>query len=92
MINGFLMLTAVPFGIYHMETTWKAMLVSSLINSLVGFFLYYRTRNTKNKDLRRRDGYLIVTSSWIFMCLFGMLPYIISGQIPSLSNAFFESV
>ena len=28
MINGFLMLTAVPFGIYHMESTWKGMLVS----------------------------------------------------------------
>ena len=74
MINGFLMLTAVPFGIYHMESTWKGMLVSSFINSAVGFLLYYRTKDNKNKDLRRRDGYLIVTSSWVFMCLFGMLP------------------
>ena len=92
MINGFLMLTAVPFGIYHMESTWKGMLVSSFINSAVGFLLYYRTKDNKNKDLRRRDGYLIVTSSWVFMCLFGMLPYIITNQIPNLSNAFFETV
>ena len=92
MINGFLMLTAVPFGIYHMESTWKGMLVSSFINSAVGFLLYYRTKDNKNKDLRRRDGYLIVTSSWVFMCLFGLLPYIITNQIPNLSNAFFETV
>ena len=92
MINGFLMLTAVPFGLYHSESSWKGILISSLINSAVGAFLYYRTKDAENKDLKRRDGYLIVTSSWICMCLFGMLPYIITGQIPNASNAFFETV
>jgi len=92
MINGGLMLTAVPFGLYHSESSWTGILISSLINSAVGAFLYYRTKDAKNKDLKRRDGYLIVTSSWVFMCLFGMLPYIITGQIPNASNAFFETV
>ena len=67
-------------------------LISSLINSAIGAFLYYKTKDAKNKDLKRRDGYLIVTSSWVCMCLFGMLPYIITGQIPNASNAFFETV
>ena len=92
MINGGLMLTAVPFGLYHSESSWTGILISSLINSAVGAFLYYRTKDAKNKDLKRRDGYLIVTSSWVCMCLFGMLPYIITGQIPNASNAFFETV
>jgi len=92
MINGFLMLTAVPFGIYHIESSWKGILLSSLINSSIGFIFYYTTRNNQNKELRKRDGYLIVTSSWIFMCLFGMLPYILTGQIPGTANAFFETV
>ena len=92
MINGMLMLTAIPFAFYHSEESWKGILLSSLINSLVGFFLYYKTKNTKNKDLKRRDGYLIVTSSWVCMCLFGMLPYIFTNQIPNVSNAFFETV
>ena len=74
MINGMLMLTAIPFALYHSEESWKGIFISSLINLIIGFFLYFRTKNTKNKDLKRRDGYLIVTSSWIFMCLFGMLP------------------
>ncbi len=92
MINGFLMLTAVPFGIYHAESSWEGILLSSLINSSIGFILYYTTKNNDNKELRKRDGYLIVTSSWIMMCLFGMLPYILTGQIPDLANAFFETV
>ena len=92
MINGFLMLTAVPFGIYHIESSWKGILLSSLINSAIGFFLYYSTKNNDNKELRKRDGYLIVTSSWIIMSFFGMLPYILTGQIPGIANAFFETV
>ena len=92
MINGFLMLTAVPFGIYHVETSWKGILLSSLINSAIGFFLYYSTKNNQNKELRKRDGYLIVTSSWIIMSFFGMLPYLITGQITGVANAFFETV
>ena len=92
MINGFLMLTAIPFAIYHSESTWKGILISSFINSIVGFYLYYNTKENKNKDLKRRDGYLIVTLSWIVMCLFGMLPYILTGQIPNMTNAFFETV
>ena len=92
MINGFLMLTAVPFGIYHIESSWKGILLSSLINSAIGFFLYYSTKNNDNKELRKRDGYLIVTSSWIIMSFFGMLPYLLTGQIPGIANAFFETV
>ena len=92
MINGMLMLTAIPFAIYHGEDSWKGILVSSLINSLVGFIFYYKTKDIRTKDLKRRDGYLIVTTSWIFMCIFGTLPYIFTNQIPDISNAFFETV
>ena len=92
MINGFLMLTAVPFGIYFNENSFIGILISSFVNIAVGFQFYNSTKNKGNKDLKRRDGYLIVTSSWIFMCLFGMLPYVLSGQIPSLTDAFFETV
>ncbi len=92
MINGMLMLTAIPFALYHGEDSWNGILVSSLINSLVGFIFYYKTKDIRTKDLKRRDGYLIVTTSWIFMCIFGTLPYIFTNQIPDISNAFFETV
>ena len=92
MINGFLMLTAVPFGLYFNENSFIGILISSFINIAVGFQFYNSTKNKGNKDLKRRDGYLIVTCSWMFMCVFGMLPYVLSGQIPSLTDAFFETV
>ncbi len=92
LINGLLMLTAVPFGIYHGEGSWKGVLVASLVNSVIGFILYYNTKDNENKELKRRDGYLIVILSWIAMSLFGMLPYIFTDQISNVPDAFFETV
>lgn len=92
LINGLLMLTAVPFGIYHGESSWKGILVASLVNSVIGFILYHNTKDNENKELKRRDGYLIVILSWIAMSLFGMLPYIFTDQISNVPDAFFETV
>ena len=44
------------------------------------------------KNLGRRDGYIIVTVSWLIFSLFGMLPFVISGYIPSITDAFFETM
>ena len=92
LINGLLMLSAVPFGIYHGESSWKGILVASLVNSIIGFIFYYSTKDNENKELKRRDGYLIVILSWIAMSLFGMLPYIFTDQISNVPDAFFETV
>jgi len=92
LINGLLMLTAVPFGIYHGESSWKGILVASLVNSVIGFILYHNTKDNENKELKRRDGYLIVILSWVAMSLFGMLPYIFTDQISNVPDAFFETV
>jgi trk system potassium uptake protein len=39
-----------------------------------------------------RDGYLIVTISWILMSAAGAMPYLFSGSMLGLEDAFFESV
>lgn len=92
LINGGFMALCLPVSFYYKEDDWVAILTSSLITLGVGFLLRYLTRNKKNKELKKKDGYLIVTSGWIFMSIFGALPYIISGAIPSFSNAFFETI
>ena len=46
------------------------------------------TKKDKNSEIKKRDGYLIVVLGWLFMTIFGSLPYLISGSIPSITNAF----
>ena len=47
----------------------------------------------KNSErLFSRDGFAIVSLSWIVLSIFGALPFYLSGSIPSYVDAFFESV
>ena len=50
------------------------------------------SKKDKNSEIKKRDGYLIVVLGWLFMTIFGSLPYLISGSIPSITNAFFETM
>ena len=92
LINGGFMALCLPICFYYGEQDWTAILTSSLITIGAGALLKYLTRNKKSKELKKKDGYLIVTAGWIFMSIFGALPYIISGSIPDFSNAFFETI
>jgi trk system potassium uptake protein len=42
--------------------------------------------------MQKKEAYLTVTLSWLALSIFGCIPYLISGAIPSFINAFFESV
>ena len=46
----------------------------------------------KEGSLSIRDGFAVVSLSWISLSLIGAFPFFISGQIPSFVDAFFETV
>lgn len=46
----------------------------------------------KPKDLNPREAFLIVSLSWISYSFFGSIPFMISGYIPNLTDAFFETI
>lgn len=90
-IVGLMMATCIPWSIYYGEP-WLAYVYSSGITILSGGFLrLFHLKNT-NRDVRKRDGFLIVTFGWLFMALFGTLPFLITGAIPSFTDAFFETM
>lgn len=91
-IVGLLMMTGIPFSLYYGSNDIPALLISGSITSIVGVLLHISTRGFNPSDLRNREGYLIVTLNWILMSLFGSLPFLIHGAIPSFTNAFFETV
>ncbi|WP_321518160.1 TrkH family potassium uptake protein [uncultured Bacteroides sp.] len=45
-----------------------------------------------SKQLNRRNGYLIVTLSWLLFSAIGMFPFLISGYVPRVVDAFFETM
>ena len=46
----------------------------------------------ESKNLRAREGFVIVGLAWLAMSLFGALPFLFSGFLPDFFDALFESV
>lgn len=90
-IGGFMFLS-LPFSFYFNNNAWQALLLSGCITILCGGIPWLLTRNQKDKELRSRDGYLVVTLGWLLISFFGSLPYVFSGAIPTYPDAFFESM
>jgi len=90
-IMGTLMLTTIAFAIYYHEP-YLPLLFSSFVTIAFGAFLKFTTKSSKNAEIKKRDGYLIVTMGWLSMAIFGTLPYLMTGAIPSVTNAFFETM
>ena len=49
-------------------------------------------KKPKNTALDTKTGLSVVALAWIFMSLFGSLPFFISGHISSFIDSFFETV
>jgi len=90
-INGVAMLLTLPFSIYY-EEDWRPIVFSSAITVFAGLPVWLFLNKSTERELKKRDGYLVVSFGWIIMSFFGALPYIISGVIPDLTNAFFETM
>ncbi|WP_112378733.1 TrkH family potassium uptake protein [Flagellimonas maritima] len=89
--NGFFMLiSAFVSGIYKDGATLDITL-AAIVTMLVGVMAMFYTRGHK-KEVKRKEGYIVVTFGWIIMSISGTLPYLFSGAIPSVTNAFFETI
>lgn len=84
----------VPCGVsfFHAGEDLPALVFSFVVTFLSGLFLYFFTKNKEKIELKHRDGFAVVTFSWIAMSFFGALPYLISGVTLSFTDAYFESM
>lgn len=90
-VLGGLMFTSLPFSIYYGEGDVGALSLSAIITLCTGGILWWFNRATNNK-VEKRDGYLIVTLGWLTMAMFSLLPFLMSGVLSNITDAFFESM
>ena len=89
--NGGFMLLATLVSWFYQDGVTLEISTAALITLFVGTLLMFTTRG-HSKEVKIREGYIIVTFGWIFMALSGALPYVISESIPRFTNAFFETM
>lgn len=85
------MLLALIVSLIYQESDTVAFLKASLITFFSGVFSYRFSKGVE-KDLGKREGYIIVSLVWVVFSIFGCLPYLFSGAIPSITDAFFETM
>jgi trk system potassium uptake protein TrkH len=88
--GGFILLSAIVSYVYK-DGVVSEMIMAGLSVLLAGSAAMLLTKNHK-KEIKKREGYLIVTLGWIMMSLAGTMPYIFTGAIPGFTNAFFETM
>ena len=67
-----------------------ALVVPLLLSFGLGLWMRYHAPS--HRELGRREGFAVVSLSWVFMVLIGMLPFLISGTTASFTDAFFETM
>ena len=88
--GGFMLVAALISGIYKDGVTLDIFL-AGITTILSGILLMFVTRDHQ-REVKKKEGYIIVAFGWLIMSLSGTLPYIFSNSIPNLTNAFFETM
>ena len=82
--------TAASF--YYREINpWYAFPLSSILTITLGIVLVVLFRKAKERPIAIRDGFLLVSLSWLFVSALGALPYFMTDAFPSFVDAFFEA-
>jgi trk system potassium uptake protein TrkH len=88
--SGLTMMLPAAVAAAYREPSALAIAIAALFTTLIGWLFYLRFGPVTEYSIR--DGFAIVTFSWVAIATFGSLPYLLSGAIPSFTGAFFETM
>ncbi len=86
----FMLLPSLTGLIYKEFQEALIYLMTAALCFVCGYFcsLY----SNKTSQLYPKEGFLSVSLGWIAMSIFGALPFIFTGEIPSFTDALFETI
>lgn len=89
-VEAILMIPSLLVSLYYNEYDINSFMISIILIGITGIILSKKT--VYKKSIKTKEGLAIVALGWILCSLFGSLPFIISGSIPSWIDSFFETV
>lgn len=86
------LLLILPFlvSLYYHEKEGRAFLITLCICMLLGILL--TSKKPANTVFYLKEGCVITSLAWIFLSIFGCLPFVIGGDIPDFTDALFETI
>ena len=91
LIEAVFMTLALGVSLWYGEADSDVFLFSTIITLLAGVIGLLVGRRAESR-MGEREGYVIVAMVWVVFSAFGLLPYYLSGQVPSLTDAWFETM
>ena len=91
LIEAVFMTMALGVSLWYNEPDSGVFLLSTIITLLAGVIGLLVGRRAESR-MGEREGYVIVAMVWVVFSAFGLLPYYLSGQVPTLTDAWFESM
>ena len=92
LIVSFFMLFPIAFAVYYDELEMiRFFAIPMLVLAVISSLMLVITRRA-SRNITTKDGFLLVTLSWVFAALFSCLPFYLSGSIPQFTDAFFETM
>lgn len=85
----FMLLPFIVGCIYGEPERWAFLLVG-LSCFVIGFI--GKQWKAKSKVFYAKEGFVVVSLSWILLSLVGAIPFVLTGEIPSYVDAVFETV
>lgn len=89
-LEGFFMLLPCIISLIYGEKELFAYLIISGVCILLGSLL--TLKKAKDTVFYLKEGCIATTLSWIFLSFFAALPFILTGEIPHLPDAMFETM
>ncbi|MGN1451359.1 MAG: TrkH family potassium uptake protein, partial [Eubacteriales bacterium] len=86
-----LLLPAIVAFCYREKRAMMAFLISALIAAAFGGLLMAFSK-PRSDVIYAKEGFAIVSLAWVVMSAFGALPFVLSGEVSSYIDAFFETV
>ena len=89
LIEGALMLLPVVCGAFYAEKQFFVYLVLAAVYMLAGFLI--SLKKPKNMTVFIKDGCVATALSWLVLSVCGCIPFMITKEIPSFTDAMFET-
>ncbi|MBR2995673.1 MAG: TrkH family potassium uptake protein [Lachnospiraceae bacterium] len=86
---AFLLLPALT-GLIYREREWTAYFGAAVLCLAAGFLM--SRKKPEDTTFFTKEGFVIVSLSWIIMSVFGALPFVFSRDIPDYTDALFEMI
>ena len=89
-IEAMLMLLPCIIAVIYKETEGISFLLVAISSGILGIIL--TIRKPGNHVFYLKEGCIITSLSWILLSIVGAVPFVLTGEIPSFTNALFETV